>query len=254
MLPAERQQQILALARRAGTVRTGGLASAFNVAEETIRRDLDLLSRRGQLTRTHGGAIDPGAQRGELSHHERTGLQETEKRAVAKSAAALVKSGDTVLVDASSSALALAIELPAGVRLASYSLAVTERLAHRSDLELLQLGGRYEPRGRRFSGLVTENAIRSLRIDRFFFSGRGFDDSLGISEPNSEQARLKALILDHAAWSCALLDHTKLGLRSDHFFARPDQVDVLVIDDAGKNHFRGRIRSLPFQLRIAHPI
>ena len=71
MLAAERQRQILDRVRRDGTVRTADLASDFAVTEETVRRDLDLLGRRGHLRRTHGGAMDSTAPLGELSQSER---------------------------------------------------------------------------------------------------------------------------------------------------------------------------------------
>lgn len=251
MLAAERHRSILAKARESGIVRTAELAGHFGVAEETIRRDLDLLARHGRLSRTHGGAIDPAAALGELSQIERETRQGAEKSAIARAAAKLAVPGETVLLDASTSALELASLLPGGLRVVTYSLAVIERLASRSDLELLQLGGSFEPRGRRFSGLLTENAVRSLRLDRFFFSGRGLDPKLGISEPNPDQARLKTLILAHAAWSCALIDHTKLGLRSDYFFAKPGDFQALVSDAAAKSFIRSQLKSPPFEVHLA---
>ncbi|BCX49926.1 DNA-binding transcriptional regulator, DeoR/GlpR family [Haloferula helveola] len=250
MLAAERHRSILTKARESGIVRTGELAREFGVAEETIRRDLDLLSKRGHLSRTHGGALDAASALTELSQNERETLQLHEKSRIATLAAGLVQSGETVLLDASSSALELAAKLPSEIKVVTYSLSVIERLASRTDLELLQLGGTYEPRGRRFSGMLTENAVLSLRIDRFFFSGRGFDLQHGISEPNPDQARLKTLMLRHAGWSCALIDHTKLGLRSDYNFARPGDFDSLVTDPKSKAFFRGKTRSLPFKLIV----
>ena len=251
MLAAERHHLILDRAREAGVVRTVDLARDFNVAEETIRRDLDLLARRGKLHRTHGGATNPASRLGELSHLERQSQEKTEKTAIAREAAKLVQEGETVLLDASSTVLELAACLPANLRVATYSLAVVERLANRSDLEVLQLGGIYEARGRRFGGLLTENAVRSLRIDRFFFSGRGLDPKLGVSEPNQEQARLKSLILHHAAWSCALIDHTKFNLRSDYMFAKPGEFHALVTDPDSRRMVRTAFKSMPYQIHFS---
>jgi DeoR/GlpR family transcriptional regulator of sugar metabolism len=232
MLAAERHRQILDRLRRDTTVRTVDLARDFEVTEETIRRDLDLLAKRGRVTRTHGGAMEVGVFLGELSHQERANRQASQKSAIAREAAKLVKSGETLLLDASSTALELARQLPEdlGLRVVTYSLPVIEVLSSRTDVELIQLGGCYEPRGRRFSGMLTEAALRSLKIHRFFFSGGGFDAELGVSEPNPEQARLKNSIIGHAEWSCALIDSSKLGVRSDFFFAPLGSFAVLVTD------------------------
>jgi DeoR/GlpR family transcriptional regulator of sugar metabolism len=124
-------------------------------------------------------------------------------------------------------------------------------LAGRDDLELVQLGGTFDHRGRRFSGLLTEAALRLLKIDRFFFSGAGLDPAQGVSEPNPGQARLKRMMLDQAAWNCALIDHSKLGVRADHFFALPQDLDVVVTDRESRTYAKSHLRKPPYELRIA---
>lgn len=253
MLAAERQRRILEIARKNGTVRTTELAADFTVTEETIRRDLDFLARVGHLQRTHGGAMDSTILIGELSHSEREARQLEEKLSIGREAASLVQEGETLLLDASSTALEFASQLPDGMRLrvVSYSLAVVERLAGREDIELVQLGGAYERRGRRFSGMLTEATLRMLRIDRYFFSGGGFDPKLGVGEPNPDQARLKRMMLEHANWSCVLIDHTKLGALTDHFFAKPDELQAMVCDKAGKAFAKKHLIAPPFDLHFS---
>lgn len=252
MLAAERQRRILELARKNGTVRTTELAGDFQVTEETIRRDLDFLARVGHLRRTHGGAMDSNVSIGELSQSEREARQLEEKVAIGREAALLVKEGETLLLDASTTALEFASQLPDGMplRVVTYSLAVVERLAAREDIELIELGGSFERRGRRFSGMLTEAALRMLRIDRFFFSGGGFDPKLGIGEPNPDQARLKRAILEHAQWSCALMDSTKLGAPTDHFFAPPEDLGAMVCDKGGKAFAKKYLINPSFELHF----
>lgn len=254
MLAAERQRQILEKVRRHGTVRTTDLAKGFSVTEETIRRDLDLLGRRGHLRRTHGGAMDATAPLGELSQQERESRQLEEKLAIAREAVRLILPGETILLDASTTALEFASQLPEGLplRVVTYSLAVVERLSARDeDIELVQLGGIYEQRGRRFSGMITENSLRSLRIDRFFFSGGGLHPTLGVSEPNPEQARLKRMMLEHATWRCALLDHTKFGVKTDYFFVAPTEVEVIVTDRESRAYAKSHLKETHYDLRFA---
>ena len=160
--------------------------------------------------------------------------------------------GETLLLDASSTALEFASQLPDGMplRVVTYSLAVVERLAAREDIELIELGGSYERRGRRFSVMLTEAALRMLRIVRFFFSGGGFDAKLGVGEPNPDQAALKRMMLEHANWSCALMDSSKLGAPTDHFFAKPDELGAMVSDKGGKTFARKHLIVTPFDLHF----
>ena len=235
MLAIERQRKILESARRDGTVRTQELSTALGVAEETVRRDLDALSRQGLLRRTYGGAADLSMGFHEYSQNEREARQAAEKTAIAKVANKYIKEHETILLDASSTALELARQLPEGksLRVVTYAHSVVEQLAIRSDVELILLGGTYEAKGRRFRGMLTEMGVRALRIDRFFFSGGGFHASRGVGEPSAEEASLKATIIAHADWKCALLDHTKLGRMTDHFFAKPGEIDLLITDAQG---------------------
>ncbi|MEP2776329.1 MAG: DeoR/GlpR family DNA-binding transcription regulator [Luteolibacter sp.] len=235
MLAIERQRRILAKAKKNGTVRTQDLAAMLEVTEETVRRDLDALSRRGQLKRTHGGAADVSVILDELPAGERETRQAAEKAAISKMAMKHVGENETIMLDASSTALEFARHLPAGrsLKVVTYSHDIVERLSMRRDIELVLLGGIYEPKGRRFTGLLTEMGIRALRIDRFFFSGSGYDKDLGIGEPNPEEARTKSLIVSLAKWKCAMMDHTKLGRVTDNYFVNPSEIDVLITDKAG---------------------
>lgn len=235
MLAIERQRRILETAKRERTVRTQELAALLKVTEETVRRDLDSLSRQGLLRRTHGGAADVSIILDELSQSDRETRQAEEKMLIAKLAAKHIKDHETIMLDASSTALELARHLPSGrsLRVVTYAHSVVEKLAIRSDIELVLLGGTYEAKGRRFRGMLTEMGIRALRIDRFFFSGGGYHETRGIGEPSAEEARLKATIIAHADWKCAIMDHTKLGRMTDHFFAKPSEIDLVITDPKG---------------------
>jgi|LakMenEpi03Aug12_release.lakeMendotaPanAssembly.Ray.scaffolds.fasta_scaffold83504_2 DeoR/GlpR family transcriptional regulator of sugar metabolism len=252
MLALERHRKILEIAKRDGAVRTQSLASLLEVTEETVRRDLDGLSRQGLLHRTHGGATENSMVIRELSRSEREGRQAAEKGAIAKAAVMHIGENETLMLDASSTALELARHLPEklGLRVVTYAIGVVEKLAVRNDIEVILLGGIHDPKAGRFHGMLTEMGVRALRIDRFFFSGGGFDPSHGIGEPNPEEARLKATIIAHARWKCAMLDHTKLGGKTDHYFVRPDQIDLLVTDAGGADYCKkGNLKGIPYEVR-----
>ena len=238
MLALERHRKILEIAKCDGAVRTQSLAMLLNVTEETVRRDLDSLARQGQLHRTHGGATDHSMLIREFSRSEREGKQAEEKKAIAKVVVRHIGENETLMLDASSTAFELARYLPEklGLRVVTYAIGVVELLAVRNDIEVVLLGGIHDAKAGRFQGMLTEMGVRAMHIDSFFFSGGGFDPSRGVGEPNPEEARLKATIIAHAGWKCAMLDHTKLGRRTDHFFVRPDQIDLLVTDSIGAEY------------------
>ena len=58
-LPAERHRRIHELLGEERVVRVSALSEQLGVSEVTIRRDLEVLERRGMLERTHGGRSPP---------------------------------------------------------------------------------------------------------------------------------------------------------------------------------------------------
>ena len=83
MYAAERQQRIMAEARRAGRVEVASLADSLGVAAETVRRDLTALERAGPLRRVHGGAIPVERLELEPTLATRTGRLADVKRRIA---------------------------------------------------------------------------------------------------------------------------------------------------------------------------
>ena len=57
MLPIERQQRIINEININGRVIVSELVTLCQVSQETIRRDLSQLEKRGLLQRSHGGAV-----------------------------------------------------------------------------------------------------------------------------------------------------------------------------------------------------
>ena len=57
MLAEERRLLIVDWTRNEGRLDAAQTALKLNVATETVRRDFDVLQRRGVLRRVHGGAI-----------------------------------------------------------------------------------------------------------------------------------------------------------------------------------------------------
>ena len=106
MILRERQDRIVSALRSGGAASVRDLAQSLEVSESTIRRDLDLLDRNGELTRTYGGAVlRPGetvTDSGDPLRRERPFAEDAGielKQRVADRAAALVPDDAVVLLD-----------------------------------------------------------------------------------------------------------------------------------------------------------
>ena len=214
-------------------MRTAALAEMLEVTKETIRRDLDRLETEGKLTRTHGGALSLEVPSSELSFTARDHLNVEEKRAIAREAVGLIRGGDSILLDASSSALQLSRHLPAiPLTVITNALEVVAELQGRDHITVLLTGGRLDSRSLSTVGPLADIGIRQYHVNKMFFSCRGIDPERGLSEASDEHARLKRVMLELADTTILLADHTKFGLRSTFYFAEMSEVDILVTDSA----------------------
>src|SRR6266516_4039784 len=94
----ERRRLLLGLVRASEFVRIVDLAHRFQVSKVTIRNDLDALAERGHVVRVHGGVI-PSTESFERRFEARSSVAADEKLAIAEAAVAMLKSGDTLILD-----------------------------------------------------------------------------------------------------------------------------------------------------------
>src|SRR3954464_435480 len=112
MYAAERQQRIIAEARRAGRVEGAALADSLGVAAETVRRDLTALERRGALRRVHGGAIPVERLGFEPAVADRERKAADEKDRIARAALDELPDGGSIILDAGTTTVRFAELLP----------------------------------------------------------------------------------------------------------------------------------------------
>ena len=97
LLPPERQWRILEILARDFTVRSSTLSEMSGVSEMTIRRDFDLLEKRGLVERTHGGAVYKQERlSGKFKYQTSINENLNEKRQIAKKAASLIEPNDVI--------------------------------------------------------------------------------------------------------------------------------------------------------------
>src|SRR3546814_2157663 len=95
---SSRHERILSLLESRGFVSIGSLAKSFAVSEQTVRRDLNDLERRGLVTRYHGGAGLPPVA-GDVDYDKRKRSHAKEKQQIAALVARQIPEGATIFID-----------------------------------------------------------------------------------------------------------------------------------------------------------
>jgi DeoR/GlpR family transcriptional regulator of sugar metabolism len=226
---AERQRRIETLLRENGRVEVLELARLLQVSEHTVRRDLLALQSQGVLQRTHGGAVTLDTSHLDLA--ARSAVLPQAKAAIGRAAAALVEPGQTIVIDAGSTPLALARALTVRpLTVITTALDIATLFASDPQVELVLTGGSWQPHDRALRGPAAIEMLRHCRADWAVPGACAIHATLGVSAPDESDAALKRAMIACARRTLILGDHSKLGNVSAFHVATWPQVDTLLLD------------------------
>ncbi len=226
-----RHEEIADLLQEAGRVSVMALAARFAVSVVTIRNDLDLLERQGVLRRMRGGAVAVRAARFERPAHLAGESYAAEKGRIAAVAASLVRDGETVIIDAGSTMVALAQALPrtlSDVAVVTNALDVALELEEHPGIKVVITGGTVRGRSRSLVAPLATLLLGQINADVAFLSCAGVDPEKGFTNSNWEEAEIKHAMLAAAGRAVFLADHSKVGHVGTARIAGLDRADVMV--------------------------
>jgi DeoR family transcriptional regulator, fructose operon transcriptional repressor len=248
MLVGERRRKIIDILHSADRAQVDELAARLGVSESTIRRDLQLLSRSGVVERTHGGVLPPS--RFEPSFREKETEHPAQKRAIAEAAARLVRSGQTLFLDAGTSTLELAraLRTRTDITIATNSVPIAVELANGP--RLILTGGSVKEATLALVGPLAEQAIEQMHVDIAFIGTNGVSDA-GFTTPTLEEAATKSRMIRAARMSVVLADGSKFGAETFAHVARLDEVDLLISDEDAPAGEVAALRSAGLEVLLA---
>ena len=233
----ERQDHIARIVEEHGRARVADLASTFRVSGVTIRKDLAALERQGRVVRTHGGAVTLGRAGAERAFDVRERIQPDEKDAIGREAAGMVVDGESIALDASTTALALARHLKARggwlhLTVITNGLRIASELAGHPGISVVMPAGFLRWEALSLVGPLGEGLFEKVNIQKAFMGAAGFSIEAGLSDATEEEAQIKRLMVEGASEVVGLVDHTKWERAAFATFCETADLDA-VITDAG---------------------
>lgn len=233
MLSAQRRSHLLDLLERDGRIVAKEVAAALGVSEDSIRRDLRDLADAGQCIRVYGGALPvPAADR---PFAERLSLETDSKERVARVAAARIRPGSTVIIDAGTTALALARLLPDDPTLTviTPSPAVALAVAEHSPARVIMIGGELGRHSMVANGALAAEAIRRLSADACFLGVTGVHPEHGLTTGELDDAATKRGLAERSTEVYVLASEEKIGAVSRYPVLDLDEVTEVIVDPEG---------------------
>lgn len=234
MLKNEREREILNLLKeRDGFSTVKELCSALYASESSIRRDLSVLEKRGVIRRTYGGAELVTNFSNAIAFNQRAHHNIAAKKAIAKKAVALVKNGDVIFLDQSSSAFYLAEELASNdtLTVVTNNIEIISLLATTS-IKTISSGGTLGPDNRAcLLGRDAHYIFENIYADVVFFSTKSLSNDGIISDCVREEVLVRGAMLKNAAKKVFLCDSEKFGTHSAYKQCTLSDIDYLVSEN-----------------------
>ncbi|WP_337110323.1 DeoR/GlpR family DNA-binding transcription regulator [Prescottella equi] len=228
---AQRREDILRRLVADGYVEAKALSQALGVDASTIRRDLDALVQLGKAERTHGGARPVIGAMSEIPYAVKEGDYQTEKAAIARAAANLVRDGESVILDSGSTTyqVAAALRHRSDLTIITNDLRIGKYVAAFPDVHLLVTGG--ELLGSVFTlvGARSTEFLSDYSVD-WAFLGADAIDPAGITNTNTLEVPIKRAMVAAAARSAVVADSSKFGNRALARVATLAEVDLIITD------------------------
>lgn len=234
--PDSRRQALADHVLSAGSVSAADLADRFGVSLMTIHRDLDELERQGIVRKYRGGVTAQPSGVFESNVAYRMKSMQQAKDAIAEHAVGLIEPGMAVMLDDSTTALAVARRLVGITPLTVITnfLEAINLLARERDIRLMALGGDYDPLHDSFLGMSCVDAIAALRVDLCFVSTSAVASGFAYHQ-EQHIVSVKRAMLDAAARNVLLVDHTKLGRVALHRVAPLSMFERVIVDDGANS-------------------
>ena len=251
-----RQRRIEALMRSMGTCSVEFLSRELSVSDMTIRRDLRQLADAGRVVRSHGGASQTESVRFEFQFLERAQLNRQQKEEIGATAAALVRDGQSVLLDSGTTTLALARHLRnrQGVTVITTSLPIAAALQCARGVETLLLGGFVRRDSPDLGGALTEANLDSLRADLAFVGADGLDLEGNAYNASIAVGQMLSKMVTRAKDTYVVADSSKIGHTQLKKFGNASDWRGLITDREGRPNDYAALRRAGVTVLRAEPL
>ncbi len=226
-----RVEQIIEYLKLHNIVTVDDLVKVVTASPATIRRDLIKLDEQGVITRTHGGVSLNRFVAAQPTTNEKILRNTKEKQHIAEAAAALVNPGDSVVIDAGTTSMALVrnlIHMP--LRVITVDLHIALFLSEFKQIEVIVTGGKVDESSQSTIGEHSRALLRSIHPDIAFITCNSWSVEKGITTPTEEKAWLKRDLIANASKKILIADSDKYGKYSLYKACDLEDTSAIITD------------------------
>lgn len=208
-----------------------------DVSLMTIHRDLNALELQGIITK-HRGMVKFARFKEDVDFHVRMEENNPGKLSMVKKAITLLQPHSSVFLDAGTSTLFLAKNLPdISLNVVTTSPGIALELCRLHNPTVTLCCGTMNRRNLSVSGLNTLEMLQKINIDIAFVGVSGYSESAGFTCGTEADMLIKRMVLDKARMSVMLCGAEKLDRLMPYTFGSIEDADYIITDGAMPEEF-----------------
>lgn len=233
------------------------LCEKFQISKNTIRRDLDVLTKKGTVAKVYGGVIAIEQKNSNISvltsFNERNIKNSEAKNKIVKAAVQFVNDGDTVFIDTGTSTSNIIDHLSHlnKVTIITNSVQVIYKAQAYPNINLIGLPGVLNRDTSSLVGSGCSKYLKTYNIDKAFMACTAISLENGISNASSEEYEIKKTAIERSHQHYLLVDHTKFDKTSLMTFCQINQLDYIITDIQPDDEYVEYFRHNNIRLEIA---
>lgn len=230
MKKKDRQQKVVDEVSINRKVSSSFLSEKLNVSEDTIRRDIKELDKKGLLTKVHGGAISTMQK---LYHYNEDVIYKREEKVIiAKKAITLIEDGMVIIMSGGTTNLMLAKLFPKDIKatIYTYSLPIAMQLVEHPNVETIFIGGRIHGNSMVTTGIDVIQFLSNITANLCFIGVSGFSLEQGITGEGYEVALVKKAMIKASERNIYLSTSNKLNIRLNYDICSLTEIDLAITD------------------------
>ncbi|CAM3301173.1 DeoR/GlpR family DNA-binding transcription regulator [Vagococcus fessus] len=255
----KRHKKILELLSSTPLATTAELSEKLGVSSETIRKDLKILSEEKLITQTHGGVALSEGKNINYPFDYRMKINSKSKQKIGKKAVGLVEKDDVILLENSTTSLALARELCKNKELLDSLVIVTTSFKIAAQLDeifkeykttcrLFFVGGwtNFEQHGT--FGLHTMETLKSIHVKKAFLSGAALDSKFRLSGYTDEDVAFQKNAILYSEQVVLMIEKGKFPKSGFSIVGNIEEVDYIVTDIPLNSELVRKLEAVDVQL------
>ena len=210
-------------------IEVNALAEMLGVSPVTIRKDLGYLEEKGLVSREHVYAVILNTD----DINNRLAVCYETKVKIAKAAANMVSSGETVMIESGSSCALLAGELSNSdkdVTIITNSAFIAGYVRENGNSRVILLGGEYQKESQVMVGPLVRICAREFHVDKLFVGTDGFNPDYGFSGSDMMRTEAMKCLAESARKVILLTDSSKFEKQGVVMQLRFDELQGIVTD------------------------